>query len=393
MLLCAAVVMGCRAPLSDGALQRRYLRQPLRITQSRFAWGDDPAEIDVAALRATYSPGGRGARVSVRCPPDRVGQAQALTAALDASVQAVERELGLRLAFHLRFWLLPREDLGGGLFHSPGFADTLEAPLPTRQGPEADVASVVSDAADMIYVAVHELVEGHLVLPQHPPTALPDVRIGGRPVEARTRWFRDGLANYAGAFALRELAALGSSARGPSLTALPHPQPLRHLEARGGELLGWSQLEEAPAATELYAAALGLLLVVERRAPGTLRQVLAALPGVALPNGEALRALFRALGVDLAELIAGFRRPEAGLEVAHDSARRVLVVTAVRPGTPAATAGLAVGDELLRAGGAPLRFAVDLELALLDGEVELTVQRAGAELALRLAPGPLSVPQ
>jgi putative radical SAM enzyme (TIGR03279 family) len=79
-----------------------------------------------------------------------------------------------------------------------------------------------------------------------------------------------------------------------------------------------------------------------------------------------------------------------------------VVVAAVRPRTPAATAGLAAGDRILAINGQPLRDAIDFQFYGAEDRLELSVQRddgsprpvrlarrAGVELGLELeAPRP-----
>jgi len=80
-----------------------------------------------------------------------------------------------------------------------------------------------------------------------------------------------------------------------------------------------------------------------------------------------------------------------GLDLARDEQTRVV---AVAPGSPAATAGLAVGDVLLRAGAQPLATVSDLSQVLHElgpgaETLALLVERAGTprELALSLPDG------
>ena len=80
-----------------------------------------------------------------------------------------------------------------------------------------------------------------------------------------------------------------------------------------------------------------------------------------------------------------------GLDLERDDQQRV---SAVRPGSPAAVAGLAVGDRLLRGGGASLVTSADLMhllhgLAPEGGELALAIERGGSEreLVLRLPAG------
>ena len=63
------------------------------------------------------------------------------------------------------------------------------------------------------------------------------------------------------------------------------------------------------------------------------------------------------------------------------------MVAAVRARTPAAAAGLAVGDRILTINGRALRDAIDFQFYGAEDRLALTVERDGARRALRLARG------
>jgi putative radical SAM enzyme (TIGR03279 family) len=65
-----------------------------------------------------------------------------------------------------------------------------------------------------------------------------------------------------------------------------------------------------------------------------------------------------------------------------------VVVAAVRARTPAAGAGLAAGDRILAVNGETIADAIDFQFHAADERLTLTVERAGASRAVRLARGP-----
>jgi putative radical SAM enzyme (TIGR03279 family) len=65
-----------------------------------------------------------------------------------------------------------------------------------------------------------------------------------------------------------------------------------------------------------------------------------------------------------------------------------VVVSAVRPRTPAAAGGLAVGDRILAINGRPLRDAIDFQFYGAEDRLALSVERNGARRALSLTRGP-----
>ena len=68
-----------------------------------------------------------------------------------------------------------------------------------------------------------------------------------------------------------------------------------------------------------------------------------------------------------------------------------VVVAAVRARTPAAAAGLVAGDRILAINGHAVRDAIDFQFHAADARLALTVERDGAQRALRLVPGPQPV--
>jgi putative radical SAM enzyme (TIGR03279 family) len=65
-----------------------------------------------------------------------------------------------------------------------------------------------------------------------------------------------------------------------------------------------------------------------------------------------------------------------------------VVVAAVRPRTAAAAAGLAAGDRIVAINARPLRDAIDFQFYGTDDRLELSVERAGRQRALRLVRRP-----
>lgn len=82
----------------------------------------------------------------------------------------------------------------------------------------------------------------------------------------------------------------------------------------------------------------------------------------------------------------------------HDEESRSVVVADVLPGSPAETAGLRIGDKLVKVGEIPIENALDVERGLIDfrpgKSAPLLVQRDGRDqaLSIELQPLPRSLP-
>jgi S1-C subfamily serine protease len=102
-----------------------------------------------------------------------------------------------------------------------------------------------------------------------------------------------------------------------------------------------------------------------------------------LAHGRVRRAW---LGVGVAEVLL----PSPIARAAGLESPRGVAVRSVEPGSPAARAGLAAGDVLVRLRGRPTATVADLHRGLdreaVESELEVAVLRAGAPLTLRVRP-------
>ena len=122
----------------------------------------------------------------------------------------------------------------------------------------------------MIGAAAHEECEVTLIMPGCPPVVLPDSELYWGffrwRSNNRTRWFRDGLANYASHIMMRHVLQIVAR-RWPNRPVCPRTVNYASLDALatvGTDLLDWSQFEDEGAG-DYYPAAGGLVfLMVER---------------------------------------------------------------------------------------------------------------------------------
>lgn len=136
------------------------------------------------------------------------------------------------------------------------------------------------------------------------------------------------------------------------------------------------------------------LAIVRRAVPPGLPEAAALDAAPVVPRG-CFAATYLLKGFDELRRLGLRRETEAQARASGASLTGLLVVDSVLPGGPAAAAGLCPGDLLLALEGSPVTDLLGLE-AVLDEHVgaplEVTVQRAGEDVRLRIAPADLCSP-
>ena len=143
------------------------------------------------------------------------------------------------------------------------------------------------------YMFVHELTKLSLVDPARPPLVLADQRSNPLvKIEYNTRWFREGLANYAEYLVYERLRAR-AEAEGDPLALSPfesshvYQKPLSALAALGPAVLDWPAFGETARDPDYFNASLGLFLLVEDQfGEGAVRRVLDELETVSTWMGR-----------------------------------------------------------------------------------------------------------
>jgi len=283
-------------------------------------------------------------------------------------------------------------------------------PLFVRIGEESSDA-ILAQNHIYPYLAVHELVETSLVA----GTAgliLPDLSWRGLllkgDVNNYTRWFREGLANYAGYVAYRIIAAgISSEQRIVYRQALLHASPFTSLAKVKGRLFSWPQSSASEHERTHYNAAFGLFLLIaetygEQTIPYIAREVAQY---KTLDGADLVGIVNRVIGADVRRLVEEFEFPSLGVELEPMSPALALnrgidlregaFVHSIRPGGAAEKAGLKEKDVVVAVGATPVANALDFELGVFRSRnrpsASLTVFRQGAgALTLDL---PLETPQ
>jgi len=275
-----------------------------------------------------------------------------------------------------------------------------ELPLPlfVQAGDESCEAILVQNRS-YPYMFVHEIVETSLAAGRKGGVVLPDPSWGMLAfvvhVNNYTRWFRDGLANYAGYVAYQALSEdIPNSHRLHYRQTLLHTNPFSALATVGDKLFSWVQSSRTAHERLRYNAALGLFLLVEDTyGPEAIRKIVAEIGTRRAVNGRDLLEIFRqVLGADIRQLARDFEFPEIGAEIERLTPAMALnggidvheglFVHVVEKDSLAAQAGLQEKDVITAVGATPMANNLDFELALFHARnqpsVPLTVVRQQA---------------
>ncbi len=394
-LLAAAMLVwtmaGCRTVnrrLTEGVLDGGHARQwHIRYgSQSFYSLGDDGlAKIEFEGLVDRD-------RVRVRYQRGMWGQAECIADATTNLIEQVERQVGMTITTSCSIDLL-RFDEPPQNFDIQLTVKPHEFPLPlfVRAGDES-CTSILAQNRSYPYVLVHELVETSLAS-QEGGRVLPDVGYGwfglGASVNNYTRWFRDGLANYAGYLACEILSDEMDCPECPTRVAsVLHTSPLSRLATVRTRLFSWSQSSSGGHERDYYNAALGLFLLIEDRSgQQAIRDILTEIATRDAVDGRDLRAITsQVIGIDVKQLVSEFEFPVTGVELTSVTAALAandgldvaegLLVETVEPNSAGDWAGLRANDVVVAADLLAVANTLDFELALL---------RAGPRPAIPLA--------
>jgi hypothetical protein len=350
----------------------------------------------------------------VRYPWAMAEPAQCVADTTAGLLRLVEQRTGVTLATRTTLYLL-RFDHRPQDFNILLTAEPNELPLPLffTVGQESCQA-ILAGSRSFPYLLVHELVETSLAGGASGARVLPDLAWGlpGLQVHVNnyTRWFREGMANYAGYVAYEAFAReLSDEQRLAYRDALLHTSPFSSLAEFRDRLFAWPQASSLEAERLGYNAALGLfLLIVDAHGEQAIRDIMREVAGRQAVDGSDLVAITsRVLGTDVKRLARDFTFPKLDLELEQMSPalalnrglelREGLAVVSAPEKSAARRAGLRPKDVITAVGAVPVGGQLDFELGLFKARrqksVPLTVQRVGAgtltlELPLQEPPMP-----
>ena len=332
-------------------------------------------------------------RIRVRYQKGLRNQAERIANEAVEMLERVERRIGMTITTRSTIQLL-RFDEPPQNFSICLTVDPNEFPLPlfVRAGDES-YRAILAQNPSYPYLFVHELVETSLVCDRSGGQVLPDLGWGALGLNAHvnnyTRWFRDGLANYAGFIAQRIITEDLTPQEPPPLAEpILHSRPFSSLSAIRGKLFTWPQSAAKDKQREYYDAALGLFLLLENRfGEQAIRQIMQQVAGrQAVDRHDLVEITNQAIGTDVKQFVAEFRFPQPGLEVSRITPALVLnqglevekglFVNAVEPNSPGERVGLQVRDVILAAGSTRVTGELDFELALFGARQQTSLSLA-----------------
>jgi hypothetical protein len=336
--------------------------------------------------------------VVVRYQEGLARQAQGVAETTAGLLRQVEQRIGVTITTRTTAYLL-RFD------HKPQDFDVVlavepnEFPLPLFVGVgEESCETILAHNRGYPYLLVHELVETSLTGGGKGARVLPDLAWGlpGLKLHANnyTRWFRDGLANYAGYLAYDLFARELPSEQRLQIQTILHTEPFSSLARIGERLFSWPQSSATKAERYYYNAALGLfLLIADTFGEQAIRDITAEVATRRSVDGRDLIEICRrVLGLDVRQLARDFKFPDVDMEMERISPalalnkgvalREGLFVLNVPEDSRARRAGLRPKDVITAVGSTPVANHLDFELGLFQARrqpgVSLTVQRIGA---------------
>lgn len=370
----------------------------------RFNYSD-AVVVDNAHVAEQYYEGtAKVGRAEVAFQAGLKEQAGELAMEMEQYIAHVEQKLGRELQVPVRAYLLRRDRLPGEI--TGGFqrtSDVYQFPMFVADADES-FETIRSTNPFYPYMFVHELAKLSLVDPARPPLILDDQKENPL-VKTRyyTRWFREGLANYAEFLVyekMRERTAADGGAVPLSTFENNHvyQQPLTSLSKVGADLFTWDSFDDRANNPDYFNAAMGLFILVEDKyGDGAIRTIIDELEKLDYVDGQVLEETFnKTLGTDIRQLVSTFKLQETGTEAMALTpataknyglqAPQGLYVNNVAESSLAKTAGVQRGDVIVQLNRTVIANKLDYELAMLEaqrhGNVYFMIDRMGERLTV-----------
>jgi len=337
-----------------------------------------------------------GERISVRYQRGLLDQAEHIADRAVDLLEQVEQRIGVPITTNSTIHLLRFDEIPQN-YNIRLAVEPNEFPwlLFVRAGEES-YPSILGQNPSYPYLLMHELVETSLVCSQTEGRLLPDLGWGTLGLKVHlnnyTRWFREGLANYAGYVAHKVVSDELARSESPHLRdPLVHTRPFSSLSDIGCRLFSWPQSSRSGHEREYYNAALGLFLLLEDRfGEEAIRDIMAEIAArKAVDRHDLVQITSTTIGTDIKQLVADFRFPRPGLNLVQITpaltlnegldVEKGLLVDAVEPNGPGDQAGLKTKDVILAADSVVVSGELDFELALFKAKerasIPLTIWR------------------
>ena len=298
--------------------------------------GDGKNDALVLMNAGTYEGVVTRANSNAHYPAGMADEAARIADAFEQARIEVRARTGITWAFKPDIYLVPTSNLRGGFSLRIHLRRNRVLKLPLL------MEGSVCDREWSRGIA-HEITESSMLSSLvRRETILGDYAWSGNEIVNRTRWFRDGVSDFAGDILNEKL--FGE-------TYQPPPWIYKALQEVRADLLDWANFEDQPREYEYYAASLALVHELTNRAgPDAIARITEAAFREKVVDGEVLdRAVKKVTGLDLEEFLRGYRMTWLGADF-RDSANEVRVAH-VYAGTPADKWKVKPGDAILSVDG------------------------------------------
>jgi len=319
--------------------------------------------------------------------------ATGLASEMSAALSTIEKRTAIDYGYRLRFYLVEVDEVPESYTFSLTTKDrAIEIPLFFRTRTRS-LVSLVEQNQVPLYYSVHELTEQNFCAPVKGTPVLVDTFFALFYLRSNTRWFREGMSDYAATIAIDYLKAdLGANifpADAPSVVVL---------SAAGTDLFKWHQLSRS-SKDVYYRAAYTLFFLIDARCgDDAIRRIVGGINSVKYADGKALIALTnKAIGADVVEMVKSIRFGDPGFSMeihVSDGREHPLLdstgvwVADVDSSGPADVAGLKTGDRITAVNGSPISEYPAIVLAVyrnLDRpSMDVTVLRGASEKTISI---------
>jgi len=402
-----AVLTGCETVQDKTALETydTYRNEAGKAAFNVNFNYNDAVVVDNAFVAGQYYEGtAKVGRAEVAFQAGLKEPAGELAMEMEQYIAHVEQALGRELQVPVRAYLLRRDrmpgTIGGGFQRT---SDVYQFPMFVANEDES-FETIRSTNPFYPYMFIHELAKLSLVDPARPPLILADQKSNPLvKIRYNTRWFREGLANYAEYLIYEKIRERAGAEHGDtSLTTFEmthvYQEPLTSLAKLGPELFNWDAFNATANNPDYFNAAMGLFILVEDQfGEGAVRSIMDELEKENYVDGQVIEDTFsRTLGKDIRALVQDFALPVAGAELsaltpatAKNYGLQVpqgLYVNSVTDAGLANAAGVQRGDVIVGINRRSITNNLDHELAMLEakrhGNVYFTVDRMGERMTL-----------
>jgi hypothetical protein len=352
LVLCVVCLAGCRQAMRD--LQHGNLRSGLFPMTMTLTVGDGKNDTLALMKASTYEGVVTRGNVNVHYPAGMADQAARIADAFEAARDEIRARTGITWAFKPDVYLVTTPDVRGGFGLRMHLRGSRVLKLPMLVNPRGPTFC----DPDWSQGLAHEITESSMLNAlARRETILGDYGWEGNEIANRTRWFRDGVSDFAGDILNERLFGEGYQ---------PSAWIYQALEKVGPDLLDWANFEDTPPPTdeyEYYAASLALVRELTYRAgPDAIARITQAAFEEKAVDGYVLdRAVKKVVGLDLEEFLRGYRMTWLGADfddTSHVPGVQSLVepgnqvrVLSVHPGTPADKWKLRPGDVIFSVDG------------------------------------------